>query len=133
MEAVANLRLKLLSEDPFYIFQLNDRNMNGKPTFVSKMSRVQIKLAVAMDRGYPEDFLNREYCFSDGTIPRIFNSISFVYVGLLRKMFKLSIMEAETEGAENWTIFWRFFNYVKDQAILHLTSTQQDVALMKPG
>ena len=42
-------------------------------------------------------------------------------------------MEAETEGAENWAIFWRFFNDIKNQAILHLTSTQEDGALIKPG
>ena len=43
--------------------------------------------------------------------------------------------EAETEGAENWTIFggYLMMSHVENTAILHLTSTQQDGAFMKPG
>ena len=110
--------------------------MNGKPTFVSKMSRVQAKLAIAMDRDNPETFRNGAYCFADGTFKRCSGFVTlsaFAYVGLLQEMVKLCAMEAETGGAENWTIFWRFFNDIKNQAILHLTSTQEDGALMKSG
>ena len=43
--------------------------------------------------------------------------------------------EAEIEGAENWTIFGGslMISHVHNTAILHLTSTQQDGALMKSG
>ena len=86
LEAVANLRSKLLSEDTFYILKLNDKNMNGKPTFVFKISRVQAKLAIAIDRDNPEAFLNGAYWFADGTFKKCPGSITlsvFVYVGLL--------------------------------------------------
>ena len=42
LEAVAALRSKLLSREPFHNFRLNDKNMNGKPTFVFKSSKVPI-------------------------------------------------------------------------------------------
>ena len=44
--------------------------MNGKPTLVFKMRRVQPKLAVAMDRDNPEAFLNGAYCFADSKFKR---------------------------------------------------------------
>ena len=95
LEAVANLRSKLLSEDPLYILQLNDKNMNGKPTLVFKMGRVLVKLVIAMDRDGPEVFLNGAYCFADDTFkrcPRFVTLSAFVYVGLLLNMFKLCTM-----------------------------------------
>ena len=69
LEAVRAFRSKLLSRDPFYIFRLNDKNMNGKPSFVFKSSRIQIQLVTAMDRD-GTGFLNGEYYFADGTFKR---------------------------------------------------------------
>ena len=40
LEVVAALRSKLLAREPFYVFRLNDKNMNGKPTFIFKSSRI---------------------------------------------------------------------------------------------
>ena len=45
LEALANLRSKLLSENQLYFLQLNDRNINGNSTFIFKMSEVHAKLA----------------------------------------------------------------------------------------
>ena len=63
---VVALRSKLLARDPFYIFRLNDKNMNDKPTFVLKSSQIQINLVAEMDRDGTR-FLNDEYCFAHGT------------------------------------------------------------------
>ena len=104
LEAVAALRSKLLSRDPFYIFRLNDKNMNGKPTFVFKSSRIQIQLVTEMDRD-GTGFLNGEYYFADRTFKRCpgFVTLSvYVYIGLLPKMIKLATIEAELENTENW-------------------------------
>ena len=114
LEAVAAFRTKLLAKDPFFIFRLNDRLMNGKPTFVFKMSRTQADLAIYMN--CEEDgLLNGEYCFADGTFKRCpgFVTLSaFVYVGLLRRIVKICTMEAESESTENWIIFWNLLNQV---------------------
>ena len=63
---VVALRSKLLARDPFYIFRLNDKNMNDKPTFVFKSSQIQINLVTEMDRDGTR-FLHDEYCFANGT------------------------------------------------------------------
>ena len=41
LEAVANRRARLIEIDPYYIYKLNDNNMNGEATYVFKMSKVQ--------------------------------------------------------------------------------------------
>ena len=63
---VVALRSKLLARDPFYIFRLNDKNMNDKPTFVFKSSQNQIHLVTEMDRDGTR-FVNDEYSFANGT------------------------------------------------------------------
>ena len=88
--------------------------MNDKPTSVFKMSCTQADLSLSTNCD-GSDFLNGEYRFADGTFKRCpgFVTLSpFVYVGLLRKIVKLSTMEVESESAENWTIFWNLFNQV---------------------
>lgn len=96
------------------MFRLNNREMNGKPTFVFKMSQTQSRLALAMNRD-DNLFLNGEYCFADGTFKRCpgFVTLSaFIYLGLLRKMVKIATMEAESESTENWLIFWNLINQI---------------------
>ena len=88
LEAVASFRCKLLGKNPFFMFRLNNRLMNGKPTFVFKMSCTQADLSLFMNCN-GTDFLNGEYCFADGTFERciVFVTLStFIYVGLLRKL-----------------------------------------------
>ena len=112
LEAVASLRAKLIERNPFYLYKLNDRNMNDKPTFVFKMSRAQAQIVLAKNQD-SNLFLNGEYCFADGTFKRCPDFVTLAaynYVGPLRKMVKFCSMEAEFESAENWIIFWRLFN-----------------------
>ena len=109
---MASLRAKLIKRNPFYLYKLNDRNMNDKPTFVFKMSRAQAQIVLAMNQD-SNLFLNGEYCFADGTFKRCPDFVTLAaynYVGPLRKMVKFCSMEAEFESAENWIIFWRLFN-----------------------
>ena len=51
LEAVALLRFKLFGKYSFFIFRLDNRLMNGKPTFVFKMSCTQADLSscIAME------------------------------------------------------------------------------------
>ena len=59
-------RTKLLEKDLFFIYHLNDRHMNGKPSLVFEVSRTHANPACLMTcDGIP--FLNTEYCLADGT------------------------------------------------------------------
>ena len=105
---MANLRAKLIERDPFYIYKSSDRNMNDKPTFVFKMSRVQTQIALAINQD-SNLFLNGEYCFADSTFKRCPDFVTleaYAHVCLLGKMVKLCSIEAESESVENWVIFW---------------------------
>ncbi|XP_066916243.1 uncharacterized protein [Clytia hemisphaerica] len=116
-EAVANLKSRISVEDPFFIYRLNDKYMNGKPSFVFQMSRVQADLAYAMDENR-DGILNGEYCYADGTFKRTKTFVTlavYVYVGLLKKMIKLATMEADSEHTDNWVIFWTLFNEVVEK------------------
>ena len=62
-EAVAKFKTNVSERDPFYIFSINDRKMNGKMSYAVKCSKVQLRLACDMNDG----FLLEEYCFCDGT------------------------------------------------------------------
>ena len=63
-EALAHLKARMDQEDPLYIYKMNDRRHNNKPSFVFKTSKIQAQLALAMDRDSNE-ILNKEYCFVD--------------------------------------------------------------------
>lgn len=113
-EAVGRLRSKIKDKDPFFIYKINDCNLNGEPSFVFKMSRVQAKLAAAMDR-HNREFLSEEYCYFDGTFKRCPGYVTlsaFVYVSILQRTVKLATMECEQENADMMIIFWNNFNEV---------------------
>ena len=46
-EAVAKFKTKVSERDPFFIFSINDRKMNGEMSYVVKCSKVQLRLACA--------------------------------------------------------------------------------------
>ena len=72
--------------------------MNGSSTFVLKMSRDQADLAPAMNEN-GNGILNGECCYCDGTFKRAKDFVTmcaYVYVGLLRRIVKLTTMEAES-------------------------------------
>ena len=113
-EAVGQLRSRLIKKDPFLIYKINSRNLNGDPSYVFKMSKIQAKLAVTMDQDRA-DFLCDEYCYFDGTFKRCSGFVTLgahVYVEILRKVVKIATMECETESTETMVIFWNLVNEV---------------------
>jgi hypothetical protein len=113
-EAVGQLRRRLFDKDPFLIYKVNNRNLNGEPSYVFKTSKIQAQLAVAMDRE-SNDFLSDEYCFLDRTFKRCPGFVTLgahVYVDLLQKIVKIATMECESESTETMTIFWSLLNEV---------------------
>ena len=111
-EALAHLKARMDQEDPLYIYKMNDRRHNSKPSFVFKASKIQAQLALAMDRDSNE-ILNNEYCFVDIKHNRCasFKTLAaHVYHPLLRRMVTLATMECENEVSETIALFWTNFN-----------------------
>ena len=119
-EAVAKFKAKISEKDPFFVFSMNDRTMNGEMSYVVKCSKVQIRLACAMNDGFLQD----EYCFCNGTYKRCPQYVTlgvFVFVPALRRMVKICTMETEVEGTENWAKVWTMLNnmiriYINDSS-----------------
>ena len=108
-EAVAEFKSRVSERDPYFVFSLNDRKMNGEISYVIKSSKVQLRLACAMAEG----FLKNEYCFCDGTHKRCPDFVTlgvFVFVPVLKRIVKICSMEAESESSENWAKLWTLFN-----------------------
>ena len=73
--------------------------MNGKPTLVFKMKRVQPKLAVAMDRDNPEDFEVLQIVSSRDAKDLHLYQPFFIF-GFLQKMVKLCIIKLKLKLKE---------------------------------
>ena len=63
-EAIGQLKCKVNDRDPYYIYSVNDRKLNQSASYVFKTSKVQIKLALSMDKD-ADGVLSTEYCFMD--------------------------------------------------------------------
>ena len=122
LEAVANLRKKISSKDPYFIWKLNDENHNGELTFVFKMSKCQAEIALAMDPS-KGGYLSEEYCHGDGTFKRCkgYTTLGLhVYHPLLRNLVRIASMQTPKgsgESKECWEMFFRMLNEV----LQHLT------------
>jgi hypothetical protein len=113
-EAVGQLKAKVDSRDPYYIYRVNDRKLNQQESFVFKTSRTQAKIALSMDR-HGQGVLNKEYCFMDVKHNRCSSFKTFsihVYHPMLRKIITLATMECESETADTLSKFWMLFNEV---------------------
>lgn len=113
-EAVEQLKAKVDSRDPYYIYRINDRKLNEQESFVFKTSCTQAKIALSMDR-HDEGILNKEYCFMDVKHNRCLTFKTFsihVYHPMLRKIITLATMECEGETTDTLSKFWMLFNEV---------------------
>lgn len=132
-EAVAHLKQKANSKDEFFIYKMNDREMNAdEPSYVFKTSKLKINLARSMaDENH---FLSNEYCYIDGKFNRCkdFPTITLsVYHPVLRKQIALFTMECEGETAECYTKFFDLINEVvgkvaEDEIFLPIAGFMED-------
>ena len=50
VHAVAIIKKKIATVDPFYIYKINDRKWNGSGTYIFKSSQTTAEIGLAMDR-----------------------------------------------------------------------------------
>jgi hypothetical protein len=108
-EAVGVFKKRVSSKDPYFIYSMNDRNMNDQPSYVIKCGRQQLQFLVEMDDG----FLCEQTAYGDGTFKRCPGFVTlglYVYIPVFRKHVKVVTMECEKEDTTNWLIFWSQVN-----------------------
>ena len=113
-EAVGVLKQKTDNRDPHLIHKINDRRLNGNPSYVFKTSSFKAKMCMSMDRN-GNKLMCKEYCHFDGKVNRCtgFTTLTAsVYHPTLKKMVKLAVMEAEGESEQHVNSFWKELNVV---------------------
>lgn len=111
-EALALLKQKCMEKDTYFVYKINDRALNGSPSFVLKSSTNMVQLAIDMDRD-GSGILNKEYAHVDAKHNRVrgFKSVTlWAYHPVLCKLVRLAVMDVEQENSENLTSFWTLFN-----------------------
>ena len=102
------------NRDRHLIHKINNRRLNGNPSYVFKTSSFKAKMCVSIDRN-SDKLMSKEYCHFDGKVNRCtgFTTLTArVYHPTLKKMVKLAVMEAESEGEEHAPTFWKELNEV---------------------
>ena len=86
-----------MEKDKYFIYKINDRALNGLPSFVFKSSTSMAQLAIDMDRD-GAGILKKEYAHVDTKHDRChgFKSVTlWTYHPVTRKLVRLAVMEQE--------------------------------------
>ena len=113
IEAVAEMKKGSDKLDKLHIYKLNNSSMNSDPDYVCKSSTKILQMAIDMDQEGPENVLQKEDAFFDGSHSRCTGYISlglWVHHPSLRSVIRLVSMEVKSEITENLIIFWRLVN-----------------------
>ena len=123
---IKRLKDKADTKDPYNIFKLNCKEINGESSFVFKTSTAKLKIAQKMDQkvrpGEHRSSLCDEFVFIDAMHSRIegYKTLTmWTYHSGMRKVLNLAIMDCESENSETLTFFLKTFNdalrdYTKD-------------------
>ena len=102
--------------DEFYIFEVNDGQMNRGTDFVFKTSRICGEVGLLMDQNLdPGNPLQLEDAYFDGVHSHCQGFISlglWLYYRSMRQLIQLAAMEVRGETQENIGTFWQLWNRV---------------------
>lgn len=107
-KAVGMLKQSTDKRGKFYIYDINDRHLNGKMSYIFKTSQFKLQLIDEMNKTNGHT-LSKEYAHIDGKVNRCpgFTTITLsVFHAILQKQIPLVIMEAESESHKCITTFW---------------------------
>ena len=103
-------------KDKYYIYQINNGNLNNNSDFVSKSSRTMAELAKVMDVDFPlSSVLQQENAYFDATHTHVhgFKSLGlWMFHPSMRKILQLASMDIRSENAKDIMTFFRLFNEI---------------------
>jgi hypothetical protein len=108
MAVIGQLKSAMSSEKgwEYYIYEMNDGNMNNQENYVFKSSKVSAQLMLELEDG---GVLEGETVYFDGMHKRVsgYTTLTlWVYHPALRKLLRLATMEAKGENTKNITNFF---------------------------
>ena len=114
LSAVGILKKNSDSFDKYHIYRINDRALNSSPSFVFKSSKAACDLALEMHYDpKSKNPLQQQVAFLVGLHSYVKNYITltmWVYNPVTVGLFRLAVMEAESEDTMNIKTFLRTFN-----------------------
>ena len=114
LSAVGILKKSSDSFDKYHIYRINDRALNIRPSSVFKSSKAACNIALEMHYNCKsKNPLQQQVAFLDGLHSHVKNYITltmWVYNPVTVGLFRLAVMEAESEDTMNITTFLATFN-----------------------
>lgn len=114
---IGKLKATTDQKDPFHIYKLNCKAINGEPSYVFKTSSKALELAIKMDeKSQPQGQISAmvfEHAYIDAMHSRVkgYKTITmWTYHPGMRRVLCLAVMEAEKENTEMLVLFLELFN-----------------------
>ena len=114
INVVGIIKQKQDEEDPLHIFKINDKKLNGKPSFIFKSSTLMACIALLMDQNNKvKTPFQDAVAFMDGLHSRVVNYTTltlWVHNPVIHHLQCIACMECESENMENITTFLTLVN-----------------------
>ena len=114
-DAVGIIKRKTDTKDPYYIYIINNENLNNSSDYIFKASKEITRIALVMDINAPENVLQLENAYFNATHTHIYG---FKNLGLWmfhpsqQKVLYLACMDIRTENAMDTAKFFILFNEI---------------------
>ena len=119
INAIGIIKQKQDKQDPLHIYKINDRKLNGKPSFVFKSSTPMAKITLLMDqKNKVKTPFQDVVAFMDGLHSRVVDYTTltlWVHNPVIRHLQCIACMECESENTENITPFLTLVNQMLRQ------------------
>ena len=108
------IKQKQDEEDPLHIFKIDDKKLNGKPSFVFKLSTPMVCIALLMDQNNKvKTHFQDAVAFMDGLLSRVVDYITlmlWVHNPVIHHLQYIACIECESKNTENITTFLTLVN-----------------------
>ena len=115
LEAIGVLKQATDKKDKYLIYQINNSQFNGQPTYVFKSSVPMAQLAIDMDHNGPEHPLQAEDTYFNGCHSRCtgYKTLAlFVYHTAMHRILRLATIEVKSKLTKEISLFWELFNEI---------------------
>ena len=114
-DAVGIIKRKADTKDPYYIYIINNGNLNNDSDYIFKSSKQMTRIALAMNVDGPENVLQLENAYFDAMHTWIYGFKSlglWMFHPSQRKVLCLACMDIHTENAKDIAKFFTLYNEI---------------------
>ena len=119
INGIGIIKQKQDEQDPLHIYKINDRKLNGKPSFVFKSSTPMARIALLMDqKNKVKTPFQDAVAFMDGLHSRVVDYTThtlWVHNPVICHLQHIACMECKLESTENITTFLTLINQMLRQ------------------